>query len=128
SLFCCLIMANDISLFFTRLFNKVLNPEPKNKRFENHQAFISLNQAKKEFLKSKKKLFSINQWSNLKEFDSDFKLYHKSGRLSTEAEPKIGDFIKITITGLKNPNWVQITGKESFPEFAQFTFHPSRAP
>lgn len=121
-------MANDISNFFTRLFTKVFNPGPKNRRFENYHVYNSIDEAKIGFDQSREKLFSIQKWSNLKGINSEFKLYHESGRFLTDEEPQKGNFIKIILPGFNEANWVQITGKDSYPDFAQFTVHPSRAP
>ena len=107
--------------------NVLAGKEGKDKQYSNSQAYPDVNQAKAAFENSRKKLFAINTWSDMKGINSRFILYDESGKKAT-GEPRTGYFIKIELPGPGTENWVQITGICNDPDLAEFTVHPSEKP
>ena len=99
----------------------------KDKEYSNEQAFPDETSAEKAFGESKRKLFDINGWSDMKGINSKFVLYDQHGKpVSTEPQP--GYFIKIELPGPPVENWVEITELRNEPELAEFVVHPCEKP
>ncbi len=71
--------------------------------------FSDAAEAEKYFEKFKQKLFRIKKW-NADSGLSTFELFDENGaRQAPEATAKLGDFIRITLTGSGKSDWVKIT-------------------
>lgn len=105
----------------------IFHPKPKNKTYGNKFHYPTTESAERGFNSSKKKLFDINAWSQLKGFNSTFQIYDIQGQPATI--PQIGYFIRITLPGLEEEeNWVKIYEIHNDEKQALFTVHPSRHP
>jgi hypothetical protein len=128
------------------IFNKIKKEaqvlqgkETKDKQYEQENTFPDEAAAQAAFLRSREKLFAVDQWSRLPGINSTFELYDAAGRKSAAARPQPGDYIKIVLPGLALENWVQVMHvreEDPVPEFAvreddqlaEFTVRPSPAP
>lgn len=119
-----------LSGFFKKIGQelKVLTGDKgKNKQYSNSKVYPSVKEAKKAFEHSKRKLFDVNSWSDMKGINSKFVLYDKAGRPSPRGL-KPGYFIKIELPGANVENWVQISSLNNQPDLAEFVVHPSEKP
>lgn len=97
------------------------------KQYSNKQVYPNVEQAQKALEVSKRKLFDINGWSDMKGINSKFTLYDQSGK-PVSGEPKQGYFIKIELPGTKIENWVHIYKVSDEDDSAEFIVHPSEKP
>jgi hypothetical protein len=98
------------------------------KFFSSQNEFANEAIAESEFERSKRKLFSVNEWSNMPGITSSFQLYKAKGEIKFTNNPEEGDFIMISLPGNLPENWVKIIEiKDSF-DTAEFTVSPSPQP
>ncbi|WP_242928624.1 hypothetical protein [Pontibacter vulgaris] len=102
--------------------------ETKDKLYTNEQEYPDETSAAVAFEQSRKKLFDVNSWTNLKGINSTFTLYDSRGRQSAAISPQIANYIKIILPGAAVENWVQVAGIRSEKDLAEFTVHPSQKP
>jgi hypothetical protein len=102
--------------------------ESKDKFFYSQQEFPNEANAKSEFERSKRKLFDVNQWSNLPGVTSSFQLFKPSGEIKFTDNPEVGDYIKILLPGPMPENWVKVIDVEEGIDSAEFTVSPSPKP
>lgn len=119
---------------FSDIINKIKHElkvftgdESKDKGYHNQRVYTDKNQADIAFEQSKKKLFDVNRWSEMKGINSTFVLHDEFGRKAS-GDIKKGYFIKIDLPGLKIENWVQVSDVRVEPELAEFVVHPSKKP
>lgn len=117
------------------IFNKikeevkvVKGEETKDKLYSNEHTYPDEATAIQEFERSKKKLFDVNEWSNMSGINSSFQLYDNRGRRSTSKQPELGYYIKIVLPGTTMDNWVKITDIHVEENLAEFIVHPSEQP
>lgn len=93
------------------------------------RAFSSASEAEKSFDELKKKLVRVEKW-NAHSGLSSFELFDQNGerRPQKEAAAKIGDFIRITLTGSGKSDWVKITNVEEYADQIVLTVQPSYNP
>ncbi|WP_224996469.1 hypothetical protein [Cesiribacter sp. SM1] len=102
--------------------------ETKDKLFSSTNHFSSIDEAVKEFLRSKEKLFHVNDWSKLPGISSGFKLYDAHGAVKETAIPQVGDFIFIDLPGPSPETWVEVIDVKEEADWAEFTVSPSHDP
>jgi len=107
--------------------NVLTGDKAKNKQYSNKQVYGDVEQAKKAFEHSKRKLFDVNGWSDMKGINSKFMLYDDLGKPAS-GDPRPGYFIKIELPGAKIENWVQINEVSNQADSAEFIVHPSEKP
>ncbi|MCL6257570.1 hypothetical protein M3O96_00615 [Aquiflexum sp. TKW24L] len=100
----------------------------KDKFFSSQNEFENEAIAEREFERSKKKLFSVNEWSNMPGITSSFQLYKSKGEIKFTNDPEEGDFIMITLPGKLPENWVKIIEIKDSTDIAEFTVSPSPQP
>lgn len=100
----------------------------KDKFFSSQNEFADDATAEREFKRSKKKLFSVNEWSNMPGITSSFQLYKSSGEIRFTNNLEKGDYILITLPGKLPENWVKITEIKDSANTAEFTVSPSPQP
>lgn len=108
---------------------KVIQGEAtKDKFYSSHQEFPSPEAAAKEFKRSVKKLFNVDQWSEMPGITSTFKLYDSNGVEKNATKPEVNDFMKIILPGPVPENWVTVVDLKESEEWAEFTVSPSVNP
>ena len=107
--------------------NVLTGDKAKNKEYSNEHAYPDITQAQRALEESKRKLFDINGWSNMKGLNSRFVLYDEDGKPAF-GDPKAGYYIMIELPGPAVQNWVQITDVRNEPDLAEFIVHPSERP
>lgn len=100
----------------------------KDKMYTNENTYPDETIARREFERSKEKLFNINRWTDLEGINSTFELFDEQGRKTTAFKPKIGYFIKIVLPASAIENWVKITDIKEEVDSAEFVVHPSEQP
>ncbi|GAB3204002.1 hypothetical protein ABID22_003241 [Pontibacter aydingkolensis] len=117
------------------IFNKVKKElkvvqgeETKDKVYTNENTFADEATAKKEFERSKRKLFDVNSWTMLSGINSTFQLYDRRGQRSNAKIPEIGYYIEIVLPASTIENWVQVSDIQQAENMAEFTVHPSEKP
>ena len=109
--------------------SKVITGEAtKDRQYSSENTFSDEELAKKEFERSKKKLFDVNKWSDLSAPNSGFELYNHLGERSFAEKPAKGDFIKIDLPGPAPENWVKVIDIKASADMAEFTVSPSEDP
>ena len=106
----------------------VQGEETKDKVYSNHNEFPDEATAIREFERSKQKLFDVNQWSNLKGLNSEFRLYDNRGHRTTAKKPEIGYYLEIILPASTIENWVKVTGIREEENLVEFVVHPSERP
>lgn len=106
----------------------LLGHEAKDKFFKNENTFPDEATARREFARSKQKLFDVNGWSNLTGINSTFQLYTPQGQKSSATKPSVGDYVQIILPGTPIENWVNISEITDEENVAQFIVHPSAKP
>lgn len=117
------------------IFNKIKSEvkvvqgeETKDKVYTNQNIFPDEATAKREFERSKKKLFDINQWSDLDGINSTFQLFDDRGRRTSANMPEVGYYIRIILPASPIENWVRIARIHIEEDMAEFVVHPSEKP
>lgn len=100
----------------------------KDKVYTNDRTYPDEATARQELDRSKRKLFDVNRWTELKGINSTFELFDESGRKATVTKPEIGYFIKIILPASGIENWVKITAIKEEADSAEFVVHPSEQP
>ncbi|MCH6202131.1 hypothetical protein MMU07_21315 [Aquiflexum sp. LQ15W] len=100
----------------------------KDKFFASENEFPDEAIAEREFERSKRKLFSVNEWSNMPGITSSFQLYKSSGEIRFTNNPEKGDYILISLPGKLPDNWVKIIEIIDSTDSAEFTVSPSPQP
>ncbi|MFC6998951.1 hypothetical protein [Rufibacter roseus] len=102
--------------------------EAKDKLFVNENTFPDEATARREFERSKQKLFNVNDWSKLEGMNSTFQLYTPQGQKSSATKPSEGDYMLIILPGTTFENWVLISKVTEEEDVAEFVVHPSQKP
>ena len=106
----------------------VQGEETKDKVYSNSNEFPDEATAKREFERSKQKLFDINMWTKMAGINSDFFLYDSRGHRTTVKKPEIGYYIEIILPASTIENWVKVTEIREDENMAEFVVHPSERP
>lgn len=117
------------------LFDKVkqeakvlLGDKSKDKVYSSRNDFPDEATAAREFTRSVTKLFRVDAWSDLPGFNSTFELYGNNGERKAEGQPRVGDYIRISLPGPLPENWVEIIDLRTSDQEAEFTVSPSPHP
>ncbi|WP_146899308.1 hypothetical protein [Adhaeribacter aerolatus] len=102
--------------------------EVKDTEFSNENTYPDERSATEAFVRSKQKLFGVDNWSGLPGINSTFKLFDGAGNKVTDRDPQIGDFVQIILPGPGPENWVTVTNIRNEENLAEFTVSPSPAP
>lgn len=104
--------------------------ETKDTTFASEHTYPDEQMAAEAFIRSKAKLFAVDDWSNLPGLTSTFRLHDKMGRPKGGQEVLVGDYISIDlpVPGPVLENWVRITDIRTGDTEAQFTVVPSENP
>ena len=102
--------------------------ETKNKFYSSQNDFPTEEIARKEFERSKAKLFDVNRWSYMPGVTSGFQLYNEQGEKLFEKRPKVGDYLSIDLPGPTPENWVKVIDIQEEEDMAEFTVSPSPNP
>ena len=102
--------------------------ETKDKVYQNENSFPTEQEAIEAFELSKRKLFNVNNWTNLTGISSTFALYDDRGRRTTTLKPEVGYYLKIVLPASTMDNWVRITNVREEENLAEFVVHPSEQP
>lgn len=105
-------------------FQALTGEESKDKTFTSEKEYPDAETACKNFPTVRKRLFSINNWTDQTPVTTPFELHNEQGQ-KTDAEPKKGYFIKITLPGVPVENWVEITELRDEPDLVEFTPCPN---
>jgi hypothetical protein len=89
--------------------------------------YSKTSEAEKAFGEFHQKLFQIRKW-NAHSGLSSFELFDKDGNVCKREAAKIGDFIRITLSGSGKNDWVKIIGIEQIPNETVLTAQPSYNP
>lgn len=100
----------------------------KDKAYTNENTYPDEATARREFERSKEKLFNVNRWTDLEGINSTFELFDEQGIKTTAFKPEIGYFIKIVLPASGIDNWVKITSIREEADSAEFVVHPSEQP
>jgi hypothetical protein len=100
----------------------------KDKVYTNENTYSDETIARKEFERSKEKLYNVNRWTELEGINSTFELFDEQGRKTSSTKPALGYFIKIILPASGIENWVKITGIKEEADSAEFVVHPSEKP
>lgn len=102
--------------------------ETKDKLYDSRRDYMHRDEAVREFLRSKEKLFHVNKWSDLPGITSGFKLYDAAGAEKPSGIPQTGDFILIDLPGPAPDTWVEVIDVQDEEALAEFTVRPSHDP
>lgn len=100
----------------------------KDKIYFSKNEYKSLGEAKEAFVRSRSKLFDVNQWSKMPGFSSTFELFHANGSRKLTSNVEIGDYMLINLPGPVPENWVKVTSLISQENLAEFVVSPSAQP
>lgn len=100
----------------------------KHKTYSSQQTFADEPSAQEAFIRSKAKLFNVNDWSGLSLFTANFSLHNQTGHPATRRQPQVGDYINIELPGPMPGNWVQVVHVAIEDRSAEFTVRPSKNP
>lgn len=89
--------------------------------------FASASEAAGELAKFKKKLCRIEKW-NADSGLSSFELFDENGEKRTRESARVGDFVRVTLTGSGKSDWVKITRIDEAPDEMILTLQPSYNP
>lgn len=84
-------------------------------------------EARKIFGELKEKLFRVERW-NADSGLSSFELFDESGKRAAEKTAKVGDFIRLTLTGSGKSDWVKIINVSETEDETILTVQPSYNP
>ncbi|WP_181308945.1 hypothetical protein [Rufibacter sp. XAAS-G3-1] len=102
--------------------------ESKDKFFYNENTYPDETTARREFTRTKQKLFDVNSWSNLTGVNSTFQLYDKHGNKSAASKIQVGDFMQIILPATPIENWVTAIEVVEEEDAAQFVVRPCPKP
>ncbi|MBC3538593.1 hypothetical protein ACFSC6_06405 [Rufibacter sediminis] len=100
----------------------------KDKLFYNENSYPDEATARREFARSKQKLFDVNRWSLLPGINSTFQLYDAQGNKSDATQARVGDFMQIILPATAIENWVTVVEVVEEEDIAQFVVRPSPKP
>ena len=100
--------------------------ELKDKTYYSKNKFSSDELRRKNFKRSKEKLFDVNRWSKLPELSAGFQMYNEQGEKTDEL--RMNNFINIDLPALSLENWVIVTNIREEEGLAEFTVSPSNEP
>lgn len=121
----------DIKNIYRNLKRKVKvleGDESRSQQFSSQHDFADEDTAKREFARTKTKLFDVNSWSKLPGFSSEFRLCNDRGELRSVAKPEVGDYLLINLPKPAPANWVKIIDVKEEQDFAEFVVSPSEDP
>ncbi|MFB9862855.1 hypothetical protein [Rufibacter immobilis] len=102
--------------------------DAKDKFFYNENTYPDEATARREFARSKQKLFDVNRWSKLPGINSTFQLFDSSGHPSEATKVQVGDFMQIILPATTIENWVTVVEVTEEENAAQFIVRPSPKP
>ncbi|MFO7823104.1 MAG: hypothetical protein R6V72_04140 [Cyclobacterium sp.] len=108
--------------------NVLKGEESKDKVFSSKHEYKNLQDARDAFMRSKSKLFDVDQWSQMQGISSTFELYGTNGQRKSGKNIAVGDYILINLPGPLPENWVRITSLVDQEEVAEFVVSPSEKP
>lgn len=100
----------------------------KDKVYSSQVDYDNEETAKKEFQRSKEKLFDVNRWSELPGITSTFVMYDAKGNKKASKMPEVGDYMYIDLPGPTPENWVEVIAVADLDDIAELVVSPSPNP
>jgi len=108
--------------------NLVAGEETRGRQYGSQRSFASEAEARAGFQSARRKLFMVNDWSNLPGISADFQLFDPQGAPKPSGDPVPGDYLRINLPGPLPENWVRVTDRREDKDWAEFTVQPSPRP
>lgn len=104
--------------------------QTKNLTYSSEHIYSNERTAAHAFLRSKAKLFAVNDWSNMPSPTSTFELFDNHGRARHSDKLLVGDYIRIELPlpGTLPANWVRVIDIHVTDTEAEFTVVPCANP
>lgn len=101
----------------------------KDRTYTSSRKFPDEEMARREFTRSKARLFDINAWSDIPGLaNASFTLHTSTGVPSDAKAPKVDDLIKIDLPGPVPFYWVQVIDVVEEMDMAEFRVKPTNDP
>ncbi|WP_240336860.1 hypothetical protein [Rufibacter psychrotolerans] len=126
---------NQSTMVITDFLNKIKKEwevlkgqDAKDKFFQNENSFEDEATARREFARTKQKLFDVNRWSTLEGINSTFQLYDAQGHPTARSRVQLGDYVQIILPATNIENWVTVIEVTEEEDAAQFVVRPCPKP
>lgn len=104
--------------------------QTKDLTYQSEHTYSNDRTAAQAFLRSKAKLFAVNDWSTMPEPTATFELHDPQGKPKHSDTLIVGDYIRIELPlpGHLPANWVQVSALRVTDTLAEFTVVPCKNP